>query len=43
VRVHAKLSKQRKQTFWVAKRNKTALACHLKEAAEMRKGRGVRG
>ncbi len=43
VTVHAKLRKQREQTFWVAKRNKTALACHLKEAAEMRKGRGVGG
>jgi hypothetical protein len=34
VRVHAESRKQREQTFWVAKCNKTALACHLKEAAE---------
>jgi hypothetical protein len=39
VRVHAKKWKQREQTFWVAKRNKTAIQCHLKEAAEMRKNR----
>jgi hypothetical protein len=38
-RVHAKVRKQREQSFWVAKRNKTAMACHLKEAAEMWKSR----
>ncbi len=43
VRVHAEKRKQSEQTFWVAKQNKTAMACHLKEAAEMRKGRGVEG
>ena len=39
VRVHAKKRKQREQTLWVAKRNKTAMQCHLKEAAELRKNR----
>jgi hypothetical protein len=37
--VHAKKQKQREQTLWVAKRNKTAMKQHLKEAAEMRKNR----
>ncbi len=41
VRVHAELRKQKEQTFWVAKCNKTAMAHHLKEAAELRKGTGV--
>ncbi len=36
-RVHAKKRKQREQTFWVSKRNKTAMKRHLKEAVEMRK------
>ena len=40
VRVHAEKRKQREQTFWVAKRNKSAMQRHLKEAAEMRKSRG---
>jgi hypothetical protein len=40
VRVHAEKRKQRGQTFWVAKRNKSAMQRHLKEAAEMRKSRG---
>jgi hypothetical protein len=35
MRVYAKWKKQREQTFRVAKPNKTALACHLKEAAEL--------
>ncbi len=39
IRVHAEKRKQRKQTFWVAKRNKTAMKRHLKEAAEMKKNR----
>ena len=39
VGVHAEKQKQREQTFWVAKRNKTAMERHLKEAAEMRKSR----
>jgi hypothetical protein len=39
VRVHAERGKQREQTFWVAKRNKTAMNRHLKEAVEMRKNR----
>ena len=39
VRVHAEKRKQREQTFWVAKRNKTAMQRHLKEAAELRKNR----
>jgi hypothetical protein len=39
IRVHAKKWKQREQTFWVAKRNKTAMKQHLKEAAGMRKNR----
>ncbi len=39
IRVHAEKRKQREQTFWVAKRNKTAMQRHLKEAAEMRKSR----
>ncbi|KAL3779356.1 hypothetical protein ACHAW5_002949 [Stephanodiscus triporus] len=39
VRVHAKKRKQMEQTFWIAKRNKTALQRHLKEAAEFRKNR----
>ena len=37
VRLHAQKRKQREQTFWVAKRNKSAMNRHLKEAAEMRK------
>ncbi len=40
VRVHAEKQKQREQTFWVAKQNKTAMKKHLKEAAEMRESRG---
>jgi hypothetical protein len=40
VRVHAEKRKQREQTFWVAKRNKSAMQRHLKEVAEMRKSRG---
>jgi hypothetical protein len=39
VRVHAEKRKQREQTFWVAKRNETAMKQHLKEAADMRKNR----
>jgi hypothetical protein len=39
VRVQAKKRKQREQTFWVAKRNKTVMKPHLKEAVEMRKNR----
>ena len=39
VRVHAEKRKQREQTFWVAKRNKTAMKRHLQEAAEMRMNR----
>jgi hypothetical protein len=39
IRVHAKKQKQREQTFWVAKKNKTAMKQHLKEAVEMRKNR----
>ncbi len=35
-RAHAEMRKQREQTFWVAKRNKTAMACHLKEVTKMR-------
>jgi hypothetical protein len=30
-RDHAEMRKQREQTFWVSKRNKTAMACHLKK------------
>ncbi len=39
VRVHAKKRKQREQTFWFAKRNKTAKKRNSKEAVEMRKNR----
>ena len=36
-RVHAKARKQKEQTFWAAKRNKTAMSCHLKEVTEIKK------
>jgi hypothetical protein len=39
VRVYTKKRKQIEQTFWVAKRNKTAIKWHLKVAVEMRKNR----
>jgi hypothetical protein len=39
IRVHAKKQKQREQTFWVAKRNKTVMKQPLKVAAQMRQNR----